>query len=97
MYFTYHASNPQVTLLLALLGERDWQDNENIEVVKRLEDLDSVSAEIYVRKRKKDIIKATGALWNRVLTESNIQPLSGEEASSLITFLKSLPKVEYTS
>lgn len=95
MYSTHYASNPQVHLLLALLGERDWQDHENLEVVKRLEELDSFSAEIYVRKEKKDIIKATGALWNRILTEANLQPLSDKEASSLISFLKTLPRVEY--
>lgn len=85
-----HASVPQITLMLALFGERDWSLSGEDELIDRIEQLHEAGMEVWVRK---NFHKPQGVVMNEFLTNKNQMPLSREEAKNLITWLKTLPRV----
>lgn len=85
-----HATNPQITLLLALFGERDWSLSGERELIERIEQLHAAGMEVWV---KRDFHKPQGVVMNEFLTSRNQPGLGLDEAIQLITWLKSLPRV----
>lgn len=86
-----HASVPQVTLMLALFGERDWSECGDNERVQRVEQIHEAGMEVWV---KKDFHKPQGVVLNEALTGKNYMPVSRREATELITWLKTLKTVD---
>lgn len=88
-----HASVPQVTLMLALFGERDWPLSGNQEMIERVEQLHEAGMEVWVKK-KKSFYKPPGVVMNDYLISKNQMPCSRGEAIQIISWLKTLPSVE---
>lgn len=89
-----HASNPQVALLLSLVGERDWSLSGERDLIERVEDLSVHLMGVYSKKDKRNFHRPQGVVLNESLTTDNLMPLSLDEARGLIDWLKSLPSVE---